>query len=380
MKLLMVGQLPPPQHGSNVMAEITLGALRNKGYEVIFIDKLFSKSIETVGKASVRKILRVPILAFEVLIACLSRKPALCIYFIASGIIPVLVDTFIIFFIRLCGVPYILDLHGKGFRNNLQNANLIWRKIVSYTLYKALGGIVLCEALKHDVNLVIPDELLFSMPNAIQNRQISFRRVTEEQMVAKNYEKDYVQVLFLSNLIPSKGPLEVLKAVKIVIQKRKDVRFVLAGVDRDENFSKQLKAYINDNGLDEFVKMPGGVYGEDKENLFASSDIFVFPTYYHAETFGIVNIEAMRAGLPVISSSEGAIPEVVQDGVTGFIINPHSPEEIAEKILLLVNNPDLRKEMGMRGRKVFESNYTLEAYGENLDKCIKFFLEKIKVS
>ena len=99
-----------------------------------------------------------------------------------------------------------------------------------------------------------------------------------------------------------------------------------------------------------------------KIKFFRTSDIFVFPTYYERETFGIVNIEAMSWGLPVISSTEGAIPEIVQDGVTGFIVNPKSPEEIADKIMILINNSDLRIKMGMKGREVYKSKYTPESY------------------
>ena len=366
-KVLIVGQLPPPYHGSNVMAKVMLEALEKEGYEVVFIDKSFSKSIEELGRIYLRKLLRVPVLALEILIACLFKRPIVCIYFIACGKIAFLLDAFLLFLLSVCRLPYILRFGGKGFYN-LQNESSFWKFLVSCTLSNALGGIVLSDVLKSDVNLFIPDERLVPVPNATQNCPLA----------DQGKRKDYVQVLFLSNLMPSKGPLETLKAAKIVVQKRQDVRFILAGADWSQSFSQQLKSYIIDNELGKYVEMPGGVYGEEKERLMASSDIFVFPTYYEYETFGIVNIEAMRAGLPVISSSEGAIPEVVQDGVTGFIVNPKSPEEIADKILTLVNNPDLRRNMGMKGREVFESKYTLEAYAKNMDRAIKFFLDKLK--
>ena len=364
-KILIVAQLPPPYHGSNVMAKNMLDTLQKEGYEVVFIDKSFSKSIEMIGRISLRKLLRVPILTLEILIACLFKRPIVCIYFIALGKIAFLLDAFLLFLLRLCRLPYILRFGGKGFYN-LQNESSFWKFLVSCTLSNALGGIVNSVPLKWDVNLFIPDERLVHVPNAIPNSPFANQSKRE----------DYVQVLFLSNLVPSKGPLEVLKAAKIVIQRRRDVRFILAGADWSQSFSQQLKSYIIDNELDKYVEMPGGVYGEEKEKLMASSDIFVFPT--HFETFGIVNIEAMRAGLPVISSAEGAIPEIVQDGVTGFIVNPKSPEEIADRILTLVNNPDLRRNMGIKGREVFESKYTLEAYAKNMDRAIKFFLDKLK--
>jgi len=88
----------------------------------------------------------------------------------------------------------------------------------------------------------------------------------------------------------------------------------------------------------------------------------------------------MSWGLPVISSTEGAIPEIVQDGITGFIVNPKSPEEIADKILTLVNNHRLRREMGMKGRENYESKYTLEGHTKMLNDTIRYFIEEIKYS
>ena len=124
--------------------------------------------------------------------------------------------------------------------------------------------------------------------------------------------------------------------------------------------------------------MTGFVQGVNKEKLFATSDIFVFPT--RSEVFGTVNIEAMNYSLPVVSSKEGEIPEIVQDGITGFLVNKRSPGELADKILILINDADLRKEMGIRGRKNFELKYTLEAHGKNIDNCLNFFLGLKKIN
>lgn len=368
-KILIIGQLPPPYHGSNVMAKAMLSVLNTEGYEVNFVDKSFAKSIDTIGKPSLRKILRVPVLAIEILITCLFKRPAMCIYFVAVGKSAFLVDAVLLFLLRLCHLPYILRFGGKGY-SDLQRGGFIWNFLVSFTLSNALGGIVLGETMKWDVNLFIPDERLIYVPNGIENRIFNFQ----------NTRNNNIQVLFLSNLVLSKGPFEFLKAANIVIKKNTNVRFVLAGADSSPIFTKRLRSYIANNGLDEYVTMPGRVHGEEKEKLFATSDIFVFPSYFKREVFGTVNVEAMSWGLPVISSNEGAIPEIVQDGITGFIVNPKSPKEIADRILTLVNNPDLRVKMGMKGREVFESKYTLEVYSKTLNDTIRYFLDKIEYS
>ncbi len=361
-KILIVGQLPPPYHGSNVMARTMLFALNKKDYKTVFVDKLFAKSIDEIGKPSLRKVLRVPLLAVEIFMACIRNRPLMCIYFIAVGKSAFVIDAFLLLLIRLCHIPYILRFGGKGYRE-FQNENFIWKIIVSHTLSKALGGIVLGQLMKWDVNIYIPDKRLVYVPNGIPHKRHRVYRI----------HKNYIQILYLSNLVPSKGPLEFLKAANIVIQKKNNVRFILAGVDSSQFFTKQLRSYIVNNQLDNYVEMPGGVTGEHKQKLFTSSDIFVFPSFFKYEVFGTVNIEAMSYGLPVISSNEGAISEVVKDGVTGFIIDPKSPVDIANKILILVDNPKLLKAMGTKGKEVFESNYTLEAHAKNLNSAVNFY-------
>jgi glycosyltransferase involved in cell wall biosynthesis len=112
--------------------------------------------------------------------------------------------------------------------------------------------------------------------------------------------------------------------------------------------------------------MPGEIAGNDKARLLISSDIFVFPTCYPYEGHPFVILEAMAAGLPVISTDQGAIRETVLDGLTGFIV-PHSdPRAIAEKILLLLRDSDLRRRMGSASRDRFLRHFTLERWGTDM--------------
>ena len=184
-------------------------------------------------------------------------RPAMCIYFIAVGKSAFLVDAFLLFLLRLCRLPYILRFGGKGYYE-LQNEGFIWHFFVSSTLSNALGGIVLGETLKWDVNSFIPDERLIYVPNGIENHSF----------VSQSTQNNNIQVLFLSNLDPSKGPFEVLKAANIVVKQNTNVRFVLAGADSSQSFTQKLRSYIVDNGLDEYVTMPGRVSWRRKRKAF----------------------------------------------------------------------------------------------------------------
>ena len=89
--------------------------------------------------------------------------------------------------------------------------------------------------------------------------------------------------------------------------------------------------------------------------LYASSDVFVMPTY--RDSFGMVYLEAMAAGLPVIGSRLSAIPEIISDGKTGFLVNPGQPEELRLALAALIDDPARRREMGQRGRAVVEEKF-----------------------
>lgn len=87
----------------------------------------------------------------------------------------------------------------------------------------------------------------------------------------------------------------------------------------------------------------------------------------------MVNLEAMQWRLPVISTHEGAIPEVVLDGVTGFIVNPKDIEAMTDRVAQLIEDPGLRRKMGEAGRAHYERCYTIDAYEKRLGEAIEFF-------
>lgn len=119
-----------------------------------------------------------------------------------------------------------------------------------------------------------------------------------------------------------------------------------------------------------FVRYQGPKYGDDKETFWNNADLFVFPTFYENETFGLVNLEAMQHEIPVVSTDEGGIPDVVRNMVTGLIAKSQSPENLAEKLETLINDRDLRIRLGKKGLDIYKENYTIEAFERCLLKCL----------
>jgi glycosyltransferase involved in cell wall biosynthesis len=126
---------------------------------------------------------------------------------------------------------------------------------------------------------------------------------------------------------------------------------------------QEILTHINFRGL---------VRHEDLPTINASACILAYPSWM--ETQGIVVIEGMASGKPVIASSTGPGPELIDDGINGFLCDPFSPESIAEKIILLLENEELRKEIAKRGRiralSHFSVNVLVEKNIEFYEKCL----------
>ena len=288
------------------------------------------------------------------------------IYFLSLKPPSIFVDAFFLFFIRMFRIKYILYLHAKGLID--LNEKIVWplRSFVKKTISLSLGALVLGERLKADISHLIPNEYLFVLPNAVPDIKSKKSDI--------NYNKNRpVKVLFLSNLMPSKGPMEFLKMAKKINRINKNVHFFLAGPKMSNHFFSEINEFIHNEDLKDFITLTGPIYEEKKEALFTENDIFVFPT--HDDAFGLVNLEAMRAGLPIVTSDEGSIPEVVIDGVNGFIIDPKDIDMLTDRVLKLIIDPKLRIKMGNAGREIYEKKYTTNSYQKRLEQGLNFFFE-----
>jgi len=263
-------------------------------------------------------------------------------------------------------IKYVLYLHAKGLID--LNEKIVWplRSPVKKAISLSLGALVLGERLKVDISHLIPNEYLFVLPNAVPDIK------SKKSDINFNINRS-VKILFLSNLMPSKGPMEFLKMAKKISRINKNVHFFLAGPKMSNHFFSKINEFIYNEDLKDFVTLTGPIYEEKKETLFTENDIFVFPT--HDDAFPLVILEAMRAGLPIVSSDEGSIPEVVIDGVNGFIIDPKDIDMLTDRVLKLIIDPKLRIKMGNAGREIYEKKFTTNSYQKRLEQGLNFFFE-----
>lgn len=178
-------------------------------------------------------------------------------------------------------------------------------------------------------------------------------------------KKDKMNVLFLSNMIAEKGVWTIVEAAKLLHEKRLEIEFHFVGKwsDISENmFQKAIEEYH----LENVCFAHGGKYGKDKDVFWEAADVFVFPTFYHNECFPLVLLEAMQHHLPCISTTEGGIPGIIEDGETGFLIEKHDFHALADKLEYLITHLDECKEMGEKGYQKFLNEFTLRKFEERM--------------
>jgi glycosyltransferase involved in cell wall biosynthesis len=359
--VLFLLHLPPPIHGSSVVGKIINDSeLINKTYKCSYINLLVSRTVDETGKAGLVKVIRFIGVWFKLLIQLIKEKPNVCYLALTTTGAAFYKDVLLVALLRMFRVKRVYHLHNKGV-SNYNNS-----KIHSYFyqfVFNNADVILLSQFLYKDVEKFVPTSQVHICPNGIDET----RHKNQEPRIKTKGE--IPTILFLSNLIESKGVYVLVEACEILQKRAIEFKCNFIGGEGDVS-STQLNAMIKQKGLSGHVYYLGKKYGDEKNQYFKESDIFVLPTYYKNETFGLVNLEAMQYSLPVVSTFEGGIPDVVEDGVTGFLVPQCDAEALADKLEILIKDKALRQKMGEAGRIKYENEFTLEIFENRLVEII----------
>jgi glycosyltransferase involved in cell wall biosynthesis len=155
-------------------------------------------------------------------------------------------------------------------------------------------------------------------------------------------------VLFVGRLSAHKGVYDLFDAIPRVIERHPDARFVLVGVAESDAMEPVIRAEAERRGITPRVTFLGTLEGHEKAAAFVTSQMIVVPSWTEASP--LVIPEAMAAGLPVIATAVGAIPDFVKDGEDGFLIAPKDPRMLADRICRLLDDEGLRRRISERVR------------------------------
>lgn len=166
-----------------------------------------------------------------------------------------------------------------------------------------------------------------------------------------------LRVIFAGRMVKDKGVIDLIEAAEMLRPKYEGkVEFVLCGSLSSNIFAVQ-KEELDRLCDGKYITYMG--YCEDMPEQFSKSDIMCFPSYYREGVPKAV-LDASSAGLPVITCDSIGCRDTVKDGFNGFLVNPKSPSEVAEKLDILLSDENLRREMGRNSRRIAEKEYDVE--------------------
>jgi glycosyltransferase involved in cell wall biosynthesis len=161
-----------------------------------------------------------------------------------------------------------------------------------------------------------------------------------------------LKILFLGRVFRSKGIFELLDAFSLLLHRFSDAELLIAGEGKDLD---EARAYVHQNGFAPSVRFLGWVEGDAKKALLSEADIFCLPS--RAEGLPNAMIEAMAAGLPIVVTPVGSIPDVIVDGENGFLIPVQDTAALAQRFEMLFEAPALRRALGQSARATAKSNF-----------------------
>lgn len=167
-----------------------------------------------------------------------------------------------------------------------------------------------------------------------------------------------------------KGQKLFVDAAEIVHRKIPNVIFKIAGdaYTGEDSIKQELVQYIENKNLTKTVILLGQV--NDMVNFYSNIDLFVLPSI-QPEPFGLVVIEAMEFGLPVIATNHGGPIEIIDDGIDGYLVGYENAEEMAERIIELMSNVEKCREMGEKGKKKKRKKFSVPAMVKSIENVFK---------
>ncbi len=216
------------------------------------------------------------------------------------------------------------------------------------------------------IELGISGEKIEVIFNGIDEK--SFMKGDSLRDIRKEYGlKNGTQLIgCIGRIIPQKGQKVLLSALPKVIQEIPEAHFLIIGgvFLGEEGYQNELFEMIQKIGLKGKVTITG--FQPDIGNMIQSLDLVVFPSIT-PESFGLVLIEAMSLKKPIVASDTGGVREIIEDGVHGFLVEPNRPDLLAERIIFILQNPEIARQLGEKAKERVHQQFSLINYIKGME-------------
>ena len=206
--------------------------------------------------------------------------------------------------------------------------------------------------------------------NGIDSELFEIEDVSKDIRMELKIEGKTKLVGCIGRIIPQKGQKSFLLAIPGVIKKYQETFFLIIGEVflKEEAYKKELLEIIKKNKIEDRVKFTG--FRRDIGDVMRSLDVLVFPSAT-PESFGLSILEAMALGKPVIASNVGGVSEMIEDGITGMLIEPNHPEEITDRIIRLFSDQEMYDTIAREAKEVANKRFSLQKYVAAMEEAFR---------
>jgi glycosyltransferase involved in cell wall biosynthesis len=368
LRILVVGQTPPPFHGQAIMIQYFLDG-KYQDIELTHVRMNFSQRIDNVGKFKLSKLRELFRVVVAIYIAKL-RMRAEVLYYAPAGprFVPVMRDIVILGMTRWAFGKTIYHFHAGGISEYFLKMNPVLRCLFRFALMRpdmviriahrsAQDGLGLCAKKEAVVAYGIPD------------------------FAGESIQRDAdrgapVRILLVAVLREDKGVLIAIEAAQQLLSAGLEVELTCVGEWSSQEFQKRAESVIEARFKSRF-KFPGVQTGAKKWEYYRTADIFLFPSFYHSETFGVVLLEAMCFSLPVVATKWRGIPEVVEEGSCAILCEPMDVTGCRNALAQLVKDSSLRQNMGEKSRERYLRHFTIETHRKAMECALSQLRETL---
>jgi glycosyltransferase involved in cell wall biosynthesis len=343
-RLLIVGPLPPPLGGVQLLIELQLRSSLAREFELHVVDTS-KRQLRWAVENPTWKTPLYFVRDFSRLIRTLARVRPDAALIHASSSLSLLRDWVFMLAARLAGAKVICHYHANVNARFPSCETWSGRAIGRFLMSAAHRVIVLGPTCQRRMGEAWKRDDLVWAPNMAD---IALFRSTAADTPPWLARGDRA-VLFVGRLSAPKGIYDLFDAIPRVIERHPEARFVLVGVAESDAMEPVIRAEAQRRGIAPCITFLGSLEGHKKAAAFMTSQMIVVPSW--TEGFPLVIPEAMAAGLPVIATGVGSIPDFVTDGEDGFLIAPRDAPALAERICRLLDDEGLRRRISERVRE-----------------------------
>lgn len=369
-RILFIVPLPPPYAGPEISSKHLINSSLREQFEIIHLASNLHRQNSQKGRITIGSLAGLFLLVLRIVHKLITERPAAGYTLLSQNVSGFIRDSLLVLIIKAFRKKIVLHFRGSNFHNFYDNQPAMFKRYIRAILNLSDVVIVQAQWIKNIFMELIPEERLRVIYNGIPREAVFGRNAYPD-----SYSNNGIKVLYLNHLSVTKGLSVLLTAMQDIISEREGIDFIIAGdiVDNEKNIffdrygnrivfediRSRIKDAAKNKGFPNRIRFLGEVADEEqKRQILKTASIFVLPSY--SEGCPLSVLEAMAAGLPVVSTPVGALPEIIKEGENGLFLKMGDAKDLKDKIYYLAANPGLREAMGENNRKLIETKLNLD--------------------